>query len=269
VERETTLRNITVSIVIPAYNEGNRLRPTMENVLAYVHQQEWNAEVIVVNDGSHDNTAMIVQEFAERDPLVKLVENPTNRGKGYSVANGMLHALGDVIIFSDADLSAPIEEMPKLLDALREGADIAIGSRWLRTDLQTRQQSLPRRLLGRIFNVLLRVILDLPFKDTQCGFKALTRRAAQKIVPLQRIDGWGFDPEILFLALQFGFRVKEVPVLWGDKAGTRIQPVADGLRMFQEMLRIRYYDLMGKYDGSPAAIAHRAKMIPRGSLPPI
>jgi hypothetical protein len=135
--------------------------------------------------------------------------------------------------------------------------------------LQTQRQSLQRRLFGRVFNLLLRVILDLQFKDTQCGFKAFTRRAAHKILPLQHINGWGFDPEILFLARQFGFRVKEVPVIWGDKGGTRIQPLADGVHMFQEMLRIRLYDLMGRYDGNPATITHRAKAMPRESLPPL
>ena len=241
------------SIVIPAYNEGQRLRATLEKVLAYVRQQGWDAEVIVVNDGSRDNTAEIVREFAEKDSLVRLVENPGNRGKGYSVRNGMLKAHGEVVLFSDADLSSPIEEMPKLLDALARGADIAIGSRWLKAELQTQRQSLHRQAFGRVFNLLLRIILGLRFKDTQCGFKAFTHRAAQTILPLQRIERWGFDPEILFLARKFGFRVEEVPVLWGHKGGTRINPLTDGMRMFQEMLRIRRYDLMGDYEGRATA----------------
>jgi glycosyltransferase involved in cell wall biosynthesis len=258
---------MTYSIVIPAYNEGSRLRATLEKVLAYVREQGWDAEVIVVNDGSRDNTAEIMREFAENNSSVRLVENPGNRGKGYSVRNGMLKARGEVVLFSDADLSSPIEEMPKLLDALARGADIAIGSRWLKAELQTRRQSLHRQVFGRVFNLLLRIILGLRFKDTQCGFKAFTRRAAQTILPLQRIERWGFDPEILFLARKFGFRVEEVPVLWGHSGGTRINPLVDGARMFQEMLRIRWYDLMGKYDVGPAVMTPSAKTVPGRQAP--
>ena len=260
---------MTYSIVIPAYNEGERLGATLEQVLAYVREQGWDAEVIVVNDGSRDNTAGIVRGFAERNPIVRLVENPGNRGKGYSVRNGILNSRGDIVVFSDADLSAPIEEMPKLLQALTAGADIAIGSRWLRAELQTQRQSLHRQVFGRIFNLLLRMILGLQFKDTQCGFKAFTRRAAQTILPLQRIERWAFDPEILFLARKLGFRVEEVPVRWGHSGGTRIHPLRDGARMFQEMLRIRWYSLTGKYDGGTVVGAAPAKTLPERPAPRI
>jgi glycosyltransferase involved in cell wall biosynthesis len=261
------LKDISYSIVIPAYNEGTRLRATLEKVLAYVRAQGWSAEVIVVNDGSRDNTADLVREFAMKDPSLRLVENPGNRGKGYSVRNGMLQARGEIVVFSDADLSSPIEEMPKLLAALARGADIAIGSRWLRAELQTQRQSLLRQVFGRVFNLLLRIILGLRFKDTQCGFKAFTRRAAQTILPLQRIERWGFDPEILFLARKFGFRVEEVAVLWGHSGDTRIHPLLDGARMFQEMVRIRWYDLTGKYDGASATGAQPAETLPGGPAP--
>jgi dolichyl-phosphate beta-glucosyltransferase len=261
------LKDITYSIVIPAYNEGARLGATLEKVLAYVRSQGWNAEVIVVNDGSRDNTAELVRGFAARDPVVRLVENPGNRGKGYAVRNGMLNARGKVVVFSDADLSSPIEEMPKLLAALAAGADIAIGSRWLKAELQTQRQSVLRQLFGRVFNLLLRIILGLRFKDTQCGFKAFTRRAAQTILPMQRIERWGFDPEILFLARKFGFRVEEVPVLWGHSGDTRIHPLLDGTRMFQEMLRVRWYDLTGKYDGGSEVGAQAVKTLPGGPTP--
>jgi dolichyl-phosphate beta-glucosyltransferase len=254
--------DMTYSIVIPAYNESARLRATLEKVLAYVQQQGWDAEVIVVNDGSRDNTAEIVREFAKKNPILRLVENPGNRGKGYSVRNGILSSRGDIVLFSDADLSSPIEEMPKLLQALDGGADIAIGSRWLRAELQTHRQSLHRQLFGRIFNLLLRMILGLQFADTQCGFKAFTRRAAQTILPLQRIERWGFDPEILFLARKFGFRVEEVPVRWGHSGGTRINPLMDGARMFQEMLRVRWYSMTGKYDGGVAVAPQPVKTLP-------
>jgi glycosyltransferase involved in cell wall biosynthesis len=261
--------DIAYSIVIPAYNEGARLGATLEKVLGFVRAQGWSAEVevIVVNDGSRDNTAALVREFAEREPMLRLVENPGNRGKGYSVRNGMLNARGEIVLFSDADLSSPIEEMPKLLAALSGGADIAIGSRWLRTELQTRRQSRHRQLFGRVFNLLLRITLGLRFKDTQCGFKAFTRRAVQTILPLQRIERWGFDPEILFLARKFGFRVEEVPVVWGHSGDTRIHPVVDGARMFWEMLRIRWYDVTGKYDGGSGARAQPVKTLPGGPAP--
>ena len=256
------MTDITYSIVIPAYNEGERLSATLEKVLAYVHSQGWNAEVIVVNDGSRDNTADLVRAFAVKDPMLRLVENPGNRGKGYAVRNGILNSRGEIVVFSDADLSSPIEEMPKLLAALADGADIAIGSRWLQADLQTQRQSLHRQLFGRIFNGLNRTILGLKYKDTQCGFKAFTRRAAQKILPLQRIERWGFDPEILFLARKFGFRVAEIPVRWGHVGGTRINPVIDGARMFQEMVRIRCYDLGGKYDSGDMVAMPAVKTLP-------
>ena len=253
---------MTYSIVIPAYNESLRLRATLEKVLAYVHGQHWDAEIVVVNDGSRDNTAEIIRQFAAQDSAVRLVENPGNRGKGYSVRNGILNSRGDIVLFSDADLSSPIEETPKLLQAIANGADIAIGSRWLRAELQTKRQSPLRQVFGRVFNLLLRMILGLKFKDTQCGFKAFTRTAARTILPLQKIERWGFDPEILFLARKFNFRVDEVPVHWGHSGGTRINPILDGARMFQEILRIRWYDLTGKYDGQVAVAAPPAKSVP-------
>ncbi len=236
------------SIVIPAYNESARISTTLEKVLAYVHSQGWSAEVIVVNDGSRDNTAQIVQDFAQKDSALRLIENPGNRGKGYSVRNGMLHSQGSFVLFSDADLSSPIEEAPKLFQALEEGADIAIGSRWLRAETQTRRQPLHRQLFGRVFNLALRLTLGLQFADTQCGFKAFKQPAVKAIFPLQKIERWGFDPEILFLARKLGFKTKEIPVLWGHSGGTRINPLIDGSRMVQEMLRVRWWSLTGKYD---------------------
>jgi dolichyl-phosphate beta-glucosyltransferase len=258
------LQDFAYSIVIPAYNEGARLGTTLEKVLNYIAQHGCDAEVIVVNDGSRDNTAELVRSFAEKNPAVRLVENPGNRGKGYSVRHGMLSARGRVVLFTDADLSSPIEEVPKLLQPLADGADIAIGSRWLRSELQTQRQPLHRQLFGRIFNLLLRAALGLQFRDTQCGFKVFRRRALEKIFPLQKIERWGFDPEILFLARKFGFRVEEVPVAWGHSGETRIHPLLDGTRMFLEMLRIRWNDLTGKYDGSEPPAAHAAKTLPEG-----
>jgi len=247
---ENCLPSPTYSIVIPAYNESARIGATLEKVLAYIAQRGWNAEVIVVNDGSRDSTVEIVR-CAERNPALRLIENPGNRGKGYSVRNGMLNAHGEILLFSDADLSSPIEEASKLVNAISAGADIAIGSRWLRSELQTERQPLYRQLFGRVFNVMLRVTLGLKYSDTQCGFKAFTRRAAQTIFPLQRIERWGFDPELLFLANKFGFKVAEVPVKWAHSEGTRISPLRDGIRMFAEMLKIRWYAFSGKYVATP------------------
>jgi glycosyltransferase involved in cell wall biosynthesis len=201
----------------------------------------------VVNDGSSDDTAQIVREYGKLHPQVVLLENPGNRGKGYSVRNGMLHADGDICLFTDADLSSPITEAAKLFEALAGGADIAIGSRWLRPELQTERQSLLRQAFGRIFNLVLRVILGLRFADTQCGFKAFRLEAAQCIFPLQRIERWGFDPELLFLARRAGLRVEEVPVVWAHSEGTRLNPFRDGMRMFVEVLRVRWYAMTGQY----------------------
>src|ERR1700757_2313541 len=249
----------TYSIVIPAYNESTRLAASLKKVLAYVHAQGWDAEVIVVNDGSRDNTAEIVRSFAAKDPVLRLLENPGNRGKGYSVRNGMLNARGKILLFRAPDLSSPIEEAPKLLRALEEGADIAIGSRWLRAETQTQRQPLHRQLFGRIFNLMLRITLGLKFKDTQCGFKAFKKLAADAIFPLQKIERWGFDPEILFLARKFGFQVKEIPVAWGHRGEARINPIADGFRMFLEMIRIRRNAWEGKYNDTSVPTRQQAK----------
>jgi dolichyl-phosphate beta-glucosyltransferase len=249
VDPTTSDRLLGYSIIIPAYNEGARVGATLEKVLAYVDKQAWNAEIIAVDDGSRDNTVEIIRGYAEKNPRLRLLQNPGNRGKGYSVRNGMLHAQGELLLFSDADLSAPIEEADKLFGAIAGGADIAIGSRWLRRDLQTQRQPFYRQIFGRVFNLLLRITLGLTYKDTQCGFKAFTRDAAEKIFPLQRIERWGFDPELLYLARKLKFKVAEVPVEWAHSEGTRISPLRDGTRMFVEMLKIRWNALTGKYDG--------------------
>jgi dolichyl-phosphate beta-glucosyltransferase len=239
----------SITIVIPAYNESERLAPSLDRVLAFTRDYPGKAEIIVVDDGSQDRTAEIARAYAVQRGagMVRLLQNPGNRGKGYSVRNGMLNASGDIILFTDADLSSPIEEAHKLFSSLQNGADVAIGSRWARAELQTKRQSVLRQVLGRVFNLVLRIVLGLDFKDTQCGFKAFRRAAAITVFPLQRIEGWGFDPEILFLAQKSGFRIEEVPVRWGHDTRTRINPLVDGIRMVSEMLRIRWYDLLDRY----------------------
>jgi len=238
---------LTYSIVLPAYNESERIAATLGKIFSYAERNGWKCEVIVVNDGSNDDTAQIVRQYAAQRPNLRLLDNPGNRGKGYSVRNGMLHAHGDTVLFSDADLSSPIAEAEKLLSAIKSGADVAIGSRWLKTELQIQRQPLYRQLFGRIFNLLLRMVLGLRFKDTQCGFKAFTRDAARCLFPLQRIERWAFDPELLYLAKRFRLSVREVPVEWSHREGTRIHPLRDGIRMLGEVLRIRWNALSGKY----------------------
>ena len=236
------------SIVIPAYNESARIPATLQSVIACVRANHWPAEIIVVNDGSTDNTADLVSKIAQDAPEVRLIENPGNRGKGYSVRSGILQALGDVVMFTDSDLSAPIEEADRLFAAIAGGADIAIGSRWLESGRQTHRQPLYRQFFGRCFNAVCRMVMRLPFADTQCGFKAFTRAAAQTVFQLQTIQRWGFDPEILFIAIKRGFRIKEVPVSWAHDERSRMSYLRDGLQMLKELATIRWNALTGHYN---------------------
>jgi glycosyltransferase involved in cell wall biosynthesis len=242
------------SIVIPAYNERARIPGTLKEVVSCLREHQWDAEVIVVNDGSTDSTAQIVKDFAAANPEVRLLENPGNHGKGYSVRNGVLNALGDVVLFTDSDLSAPIEEAERLFAAIAAGADIAIGSRWLESGRQTHRQPLYRQFFGRCFNFVTRMVMSLPFVDTQCGFKAFTRNAAQTVFQLQTIERWGFDPEILFIAIKRGFTVKEVAVSWAHDERSRISYLKDGLQMLKELMIIRWNALTGHYSRKINAI---------------
>jgi len=235
------------SIVVPAYNESARIGGTLERILEHVNRQNWNAEVVVGNDGSRDNTTDVVSRFVSDHPQVRLIENPGNQGKGFSVRNGMLNARGRVLLFTDADLSSPIAEATKLFAALDQGADVAIGSRWLDPSLQFQRQSVKRQLMSRAYNLFIRSVLMFPYRDTQCGFKAFTRRAAEMIFPLQRITRWGFDAEILYLAHHMKFQVVEVPVAWGHDEGSKIHPWRDGFYMGLDTLRVRGYSLTGGY----------------------
>ena len=236
------------SIVIPAFNESARIPATLESVVSCIRAHGWRAEVIVVNDGSTDRTADLVRAFASQAPEVRLIENPGNRGKGYSVRAGMLEARGGVVLFTDSDLSAPIEEAVRLFAAIQQGADIAIGSRWLERGRQTQRQPLYRQFFGRCFNFVTRAVMGMKFADTQCGFKAFTRAAAQTVFHLQTIERWGFDPEILFIAIKRGYWIIEVPVSWAHDERTRMSYLRDGFKMLQEIAIIRWNAFRGRYD---------------------
>jgi len=246
------LQRPSISIVIPAYNESSRISKALGEVLRVVRQRGWHAEVLVVNDGSTDRTAAIVTEFAQLNPEVRLLNNLENRGKGFSVRQGVLNAVGEIVMFTDADLSAPMEEAERLFAALDQGADIAIGSRWLERKRQIHKQPLYRQFFGRCFNAITRLIMGLPFADTQCGFKAFRRPVAQTIFQLQRIERWGFDPELLFIALKRGYNIQEVPVTWGHDERSRLSYLKDGIKMLEEIAYIRWEAFAGAYDRNVA-----------------
>jgi glycosyltransferase involved in cell wall biosynthesis len=237
-----------ISIVIPAYNEERRLPQALERICAYLKQRGWDGEVIVVDDGSTDQTARIVTEWQKQIPTLRLVQNGQNRGKGFSVRHGMLEARARIAIFTDADLSSPIEEADKLLGVLGGGRfEVAIGSRAMNRSLITVHQSRLREAAGIIFNKIVQLVTGLEFVDTQCGFKAFAVEKMRPVFEQQRIEGFGFDPEILFLAKRNGLRITEVPVRWAHDADSRVHMVRDSLQMFWELLKIRWNWAAGRY----------------------
>ena len=237
-----------LSIIIPAFNEERRLPKTLERIHAYIAGRALRAEVIVVDDGSSDGTAKLVETTAERYPELRLVGNGRNHGKGYSVRHGMLEARGEILLFTDADLSAPIEEADKLLAVLcKDQWDGAIGSRAVDRSLIESHQSALREAAGIIFNRVVRCVAGVRFSDTQCGFKAFRRGRARIIFEQQLTEGFGFDPEILFLARRHGLRVAEIPVRWAHDPATKVHVFSDSLRMFRDLLRIRWNALRGLY----------------------
>jgi glycosyltransferase involved in cell wall biosynthesis len=238
-----------LSIVIPAYNEAKRISRTLETLRKYLEGTNWTVEVIVVNDGSSDETAVVVQSHRKEWNALRLIDNGRNRGKGFSVRNGALGAQGDIILFTDADLSAPITEAPKLIDSIANGeCDVTFGSRAIDRSLIGVHQSPFRETSGRIFNLFVQGLIGLPFKDTQCGFKAFRRGAAGPVFERQTIMGFGFDPEILYIAKKRGLRLREIPVRWDHAEGTKVRFLKDSCRMFLDLLQIRWNDLCGKYE---------------------
>ena len=238
-----------LSVIIPAYNEAKRISRTLDTLQKYLHDTGWRAEVIVVNDGSSDETVAVVESYRSQWTILRLIDNGGNRGKGFSVRSGALAAQGDIILFTDADLSAPITEAPKVIDPIVSGeCDVTFGSRAVDRSLIGVHQSPFRETSGRIFNLFVQALTGLPFKDTQCGFKAFRRAAVSQVFGRQTIMGFGFDPEILYLAKKRGLRLREIPVRWDHVEGTTVRFLRDSCRMFLDLLRIRWNDLCGKYD---------------------
>lgn len=238
----------SISIVIPAYNEEKRLPSTLDRILEFLKQQDFSfSEILVVDDGSRDGTVSIAESYQKRYPCIRLLRNPGNRGKGYSVRHGMLEAKAEWVLFTDADLSAPIEELEKLFAATDEHtAAVAFGSRALDRSLVGVHQPALRENAGRFFNLVLRVVTGLPYSDTQCGFKLFERETARKIFARQQLERFGFDAEILFLARMLGFRAVEVAVRWNDVEGSKVSTL-QGLDGFVDLLRIRANQWRGRY----------------------
>ncbi len=235
-----------LSIVIPAYNEESRLPATLERIAAYLKNCGREAEMLVVDDGSKDRTAAVAESFQSKISALRVVSNGVNLGKGYSVRHGVQEARGRIVLFTDADLSAPIEEADKLIEAL-EKYDLAIGSRAVDRSLITVHETRFRELAGIIFNKLVRIILWLPFVDTQCGFKAFDRERCRIIFEQQTIERFGFDPELLYLARHHGLRAVEIPVRWGHSPATKVSMLRDSLQMFLDIFKIRWNSLRGRY----------------------
>jgi len=241
-----------LSIIIPAFNEERRLPRTLARIREYFGDRTGSIsldeiEVLVVDDGSTDSTARIADEWSREWSSVRLVSNGDNRGKGYSVRHGMLAALGRIALFTDADLSSPIEESEKLFAAIDAGNQLAIGSRAIDRSLIAVRQSVMRESAGKIFNLFVRLFTGLPFHDTQCGFKMFVREPSRIVFEQQRIEGFGFDPEILFLAKRHGLGAAEIPVRWAHDEATKVHVVRDSILMFGDLIYIRWNWFWGRY----------------------
>jgi len=224
-----------ISIIIPAYNESLRISKTLNKILSFIEDNnDYDFEIIVVNDGSNDNTNEVVLSFAN----VVLIDNKVNKGKGSVIRQGMLSAQGDYLLFSDADLSTPIEELEKLLSFIKD-FDIVIGSRALQNDLIKEHQPFYREIMGKTFNLFVQLLVVKGIKDTQCGFKLFKNEVAKKIFGSSKIDGFSFDVETIYLASKFRFKVKEVPVLWFNDDRSKVDPIKDSMKMFRELLVIK------------------------------
>jgi dolichyl-phosphate beta-glucosyltransferase len=239
-----------LSVVVPAYNEERRIGPTLARIVGYLAGRPGTAEVLVVIDGSRDGTGSVVRQVTRevrREVPVRLLDRGTNSGKGACVRRGMLAARGDLRLFSDADLSTPIEEVERLAAAVRAGADLAIGSRRLPDSRVATPQPLSRRIMGGLFSWCARRLLVPGIRDTQCGFKLFTADAARRLFARQHIEEFGFDVELLWIARRLGLRVAEVPVTWHDDPRSTVRPISDAVRMLRDLARIRLADRRGSY----------------------
>lgn len=246
-----------LSIVIPAYNESLRLGKSVEKILNYLEKEIPAAELIVVDDGSHDDTAQIVEKVFEQFPLLntKVIRYEQNRGKGYAVRIGLLETKADIALFSDADLSTPIEELPKLIKPIENMEfDVTFGSRALDRTLIGTHQPWSREQGGRIFNLVVRIQTGLPFWDTQCGFKAFNMQRFRSLLPLMKIDRFGFDVEFLYVANLHYLRLKEIPVRWNHDERTKVSVLRDSMRMFNEVRLIRQNAKHGVYEEHAATV---------------
>lgn len=242
-----------LSIIIPAYNEEARILPTLEKIEAFSNDRPYSCEVIIIDDCSKDKTYEIAKKFIENKPTYRLFKNLRNEGKGASVRSGMMAANGKYCLFTDADLSTPIEEAIKFLEIAKGAdgkpkADIVIGSRRVAGANVAQRQPFLREFAGRVFSVLVRLMTLKGFIDTQCGFKLFTLEAAHSIFPIQTISRFGFDVEILFIAVKrFNFNVVEAPVVWYDSPQTKVRFIRDSIRMFLDLFRIRANYWQGAY----------------------
>lgn len=225
--------------MVPAWNEENRLPPTLAELRRYIDDRDLEAEVIVVDDGSSDGTSALVEGLAAGDARFRLLRHEANQGKGAAVATGMLAARGEFVLFTDADLSTPIDDAEPMLDALHSGADVAIGSRALDRSLIEVHQPWYRDRMGRIFNLFVQALLLPGVKDTQCGFKAFRRAAARELFSSTHSSGFEFDCEVLYRARRRGLVIREIPVRWRNSPDTRVSPVRDSISMFIALFKIR------------------------------
>ncbi len=237
---------LDISVIIPAYNEETRIPATLREIESYFSGR-FNYEIIVIDDGSTDRTYEICQEVFDRAGHGKVLSNGRNRGKGYSVRRGMLEAEGKLRLFSDADMSTPISEIEKLIAAVDEGYDVAIGSRSLPGSDVKLHQPFYRESMGKIFNLFVRLVTVRGIIDTQCGFKLFVEKASRDIFSRQHIDRFSFDVEILFIARKLGYRIKEVPIAWINSPASKVNPVIDSAKMLRDLFSIRWMDLKGDY----------------------
>lgn len=235
-----------LSIIIPAYNEGRRLPTTLPQVIAFVEAQDVPLEILVVDNGSTDRTAEIAREFAARHPCVTVLSQPI-RGKGAAVRKGMSKGRGEYLFICDADLAMPIEELSKFLPSTLGEYDVAIASREA-SDAVRYDEPWYRHLMGRVFNLIVRLLAVPGIQDTQCGFKSFQCDVARDLFAAQTIDGWAFDVELLHVAQRRGYHIVEVPIHWYYGEGSRVSPIRDSLNMLIEVLRIRHNGRTGLYD---------------------